>query len=165
MCMPAPSMVDLQPLFFNLTLDTATSLLFGRSVYSLRAGVDQAAENNDFAQASTLYKRAWPNAFAWHPSTFSTALELSVKLVATSIDSSSSISGNAVLFRAKQSPQRVKALPILGSSIRLLQSRSRRRKFGINCSISFSLGGTLRHVVYHGLCEYTSIGPRMMLGV
>src|SRR5271163_4346128 len=29
--------IDLQPLFFNLTLDTTTALLFGLSVYSLKA--------------------------------------------------------------------------------------------------------------------------------
>lgn len=30
--------VDLQPLFFRFTLDTTTALLFGESVYSLKAG-------------------------------------------------------------------------------------------------------------------------------
>src|SRR5438876_3219752 len=33
--MPEHGTVDLQPLFFNLTLDVATELLFGKSVYSL----------------------------------------------------------------------------------------------------------------------------------
>ncbi|KAK4042728.1 cytochrome P450 [Parachaetomium inaequale] len=51
-CIPTKegTVVDLQPLFFNLTLDVATDLLFGRSVHSLRAGVDQAAENREFAE-------------------------------------------------------------------------------------------------------------------
>ena len=50
-CLPTEEPVDLQPLFFNLTLDTATALLFGRSVYSLRANVDQAAENKEFVES------------------------------------------------------------------------------------------------------------------
>lgn len=36
-CLPTtPGVVDLQPLFFNLTLDTTTALLLGRSVHSLK---------------------------------------------------------------------------------------------------------------------------------
>ena len=42
--------VDLQPLFFKLTLDTTTALLFGRSVYSLRAKTDSDIENLAFAE-------------------------------------------------------------------------------------------------------------------
>ncbi|KAI0203136.1 cytochrome P450 [Astrocystis sublimbata] len=49
-CIPTQGQVDLQPLFFNLTLDTATALLFGRSVYSLRAGIDQEVANQEFAE-------------------------------------------------------------------------------------------------------------------
>ena len=54
--------VDLQPLFLNLTLDTTTAMLFGRSTYSLRADndIDKAnlkfAENFNVAQAG-LAKR------------------------------------------------------------------------------------------------------------
>ena len=40
MCIPSKGNVDLQPLFFDLTLDTATALLFGHSIYSLRANID-----------------------------------------------------------------------------------------------------------------------------
>ena len=43
--------VDLLPLFFKLTLDTTTALLFGRSVYSLRAHRDVDKANVDFAEA------------------------------------------------------------------------------------------------------------------
>lgn len=49
--MPSSGVVDLQPLFFSLTLDTSTALLFGQSVYSLRASIDQAAENKSFAES------------------------------------------------------------------------------------------------------------------
>ncbi|KAH8646249.1 cytochrome P450 [Xylariales sp. PMI_506] len=48
-CMPIDGELDLQPLLFNLTLDVATTLLLGHSTYSLRAGVDQAAELKQFA--------------------------------------------------------------------------------------------------------------------
>ncbi|KAI1382089.1 cytochrome P450 [Hypoxylon crocopeplum] len=50
----AGNIVDLQPLFFNLTLDTATALLFGRSVYSLRGNIDQNAANKEFAYAFSI---------------------------------------------------------------------------------------------------------------
>ena len=54
--------VDLQPLFFNFTLDTTTALLLGRSVYSLRAknvhddGVKDFGRHFDIAQGG-LAKR------------------------------------------------------------------------------------------------------------
>lgn len=54
--------IDLQPLFFKLTLDTTTALLLGRSVHSLRAdevtdtGNKAFAENFDMAQGG-LAKR------------------------------------------------------------------------------------------------------------
>ncbi|CAJ2511349.1 Uu.00g069740.m01.CDS01 [Anthostomella pinea] len=73
-CIPSNGEVDLQPLFFNLTLDTTTALLFGRSVYSLRAGIGQAAENLDFAESFTSLRKDWRSAFASRHSTFSTAL-------------------------------------------------------------------------------------------
>ena len=37
---PLHGLVDLQPLFFNLTLDTTTALLLGRSVHSLKPEAD-----------------------------------------------------------------------------------------------------------------------------
>ncbi|CAF9923181.1 MAG: hypothetical protein ALECFALPRED_002318 [Alectoria fallacina] len=58
----AEGTIDLQPLFFKLTLDTTTALLLGRSVYSLRAeeftdtGNKAFAENFDIAQGG-LAKR------------------------------------------------------------------------------------------------------------
>ncbi|KAK5995964.1 Cytochrome P450 [Cladobotryum mycophilum] len=51
---PSVGVVELQPLFFNLTMDIATELLFGRSVYSLRANIDQATENMDFAESFNI---------------------------------------------------------------------------------------------------------------
>ena len=40
-CLPTSrGVVDLQPLFFNLTLDTTTALLLGRSVHSLKSEAD-----------------------------------------------------------------------------------------------------------------------------
>ena len=52
--LPEDGVVDLQPLFFNLTLDTATALLFGELVYSLRAGIDQGEENKLFAESFNI---------------------------------------------------------------------------------------------------------------
>ncbi|KAI9150093.1 n-alkane-inducible cytochrome P450 [Paramyrothecium foliicola] len=46
---PDHDVIDLQPLFFSLTMDTSTALLFGESVYSLRATIDQAEKNQKFA--------------------------------------------------------------------------------------------------------------------
>ena len=43
--------VDLLPLFFKLTLDTTTALLFGRSVYSLKADEEVDRANVQFAEA------------------------------------------------------------------------------------------------------------------
>lgn len=39
--LPKDGVIDLQPLFFDFTLDTSTATLLGRSVYSLRADIDQ----------------------------------------------------------------------------------------------------------------------------
>lgn len=62
-CLPDPGgIIDLQPLFFKLTLDTTTALLLGRSIQSLKAnfGSDGAnkscARNWDIAQGG-LAKR------------------------------------------------------------------------------------------------------------
>lgn len=46
----AKGTIDLQPLFFKLTLDTTTALLLGRSVYSLRANDINDTGNKAFAE-------------------------------------------------------------------------------------------------------------------
>jgi len=76
-CLPVNGTVDLQPLFFNLTLDTATALLFGRSVYSLRANIDQDAENRIFAESFNIAQeglakrfRLAPFHFVYNPPSF-----------------------------------------------------------------------------------------------
>ena len=46
----AEGTIDLQPLFFKLTLDTTTALLLGRSVYSLRANDINDTGNRAFAE-------------------------------------------------------------------------------------------------------------------
>ncbi|MCJ1437110.1 hypothetical protein MMC27_006495 [Xylographa pallens] len=45
------SMVDLQPLFFRFTLDTASEFLFGKSVESLAPGIENAS--------SSRFEKAW----------------------------------------------------------------------------------------------------------
>ncbi|KAK9415840.1 hypothetical protein SUNI508_10140 [Seiridium unicorne] len=52
-CIANNDVADLQPLFFNLTLDTTTAVLFGQWVYSLRGAIDQKDENRVFAEAFT----------------------------------------------------------------------------------------------------------------
>jgi len=67
--LPVDGVVDLQPLFFKLTLDTATALLFGRSVYSLRANIDQDAGNRLFAESFTIAQEGLAKRFRiapWH---------------------------------------------------------------------------------------------------
>ncbi|KAF2100841.1 cytochrome P450 [Rhizodiscina lignyota] len=66
-CMPVDGTVDLQPLFFNLTLDTTTALLFGQSVYSLRAGIDQDAENREFAESFNMAQEGLAKRFRIAP--------------------------------------------------------------------------------------------------
>lgn len=66
-CMPEHGMVDLQPLFFNLTLDVATELLFGKSVYSLRAEIDQAEENREFAASFNIAQEGLAKRFRLAP--------------------------------------------------------------------------------------------------
>ncbi|RFU28119.1 hypothetical protein B7463_g8229, partial [Scytalidium lignicola] len=66
---PEDGVMDLQPLFFSLTLDTATALLFGQSVYSLRADIDQDAENRMFAESFTVAQEGLAKRFRiapWH---------------------------------------------------------------------------------------------------
>ncbi|EEP76094.1 hypothetical protein UREG_00942 [Uncinocarpus reesii 1704] len=76
-CLPKDGVIDLQPLFFNLTLDVATHLLFGRSVYSLRAGIDQDSKNKVFAESFNVALkglarrfRSAPFHFLYNPSKF-----------------------------------------------------------------------------------------------
>lgn len=67
--MPSSGVVDLQPLFFNLTLDTATALLFGKSVYSLKADTEQDASNKLFAESFNIAQEGLAKRFRiapWH---------------------------------------------------------------------------------------------------
>jgi cytochrome P450 len=67
--LPVDGVIDLQPLFFNLTLDTTTALLLGKSVYSLRAGIDQDNENRLFAESFTIAQEGLAKRFRiapWH---------------------------------------------------------------------------------------------------
>lgn len=67
--LPSNGLVDLQPLFFDMTLDTATALLFGRSVYALRAGIDQHNENKLFAESFHIAQEGLAKRFRiapWH---------------------------------------------------------------------------------------------------
>lgn len=64
---PTSGVVDLQPLFFSLTLDTSTALLFGRSVYSLRASIDQAVENKLFAESFEIAQEGLAKRFRIAP--------------------------------------------------------------------------------------------------
>jgi cytochrome P450 len=67
--LPVEGDIDLQPLFFSFTLDTTTALLFGRSVYSLRADIDQAIENKTFSECFNLAQEGLAKRFRiapWH---------------------------------------------------------------------------------------------------
>ena len=67
--LPGNGVIDLQPLFFNLTLDTTTALLLGRSVYSLRADIDQDSENKLFAESFAIAQEGLAKRFRiapWH---------------------------------------------------------------------------------------------------
>jgi cytochrome P450 len=66
-CLRVNGLVDMQPLFFNFTLDTTTALLFGRSVYSLRAGIDQDAENKNFAESFNIAQEGLAKRFRLTP--------------------------------------------------------------------------------------------------
>lgn len=54
--LPESGVVDLQPLFFRLTLDVTTAFLFGESVHSLRSTTHRFADAFDAAQ-QTVAKR------------------------------------------------------------------------------------------------------------
>ncbi|KAJ6095743.1 hypothetical protein N7486_006489 [Penicillium sp. IBT 16267x] len=66
-CLPSSGVVDMQPLFLDLTLDTATALLFGRSVYTLRAGIDQLKENKIFAESFNIAQEGLAKRFRIAP--------------------------------------------------------------------------------------------------
>jgi cytochrome P450 len=66
-CLPADGDIDLQPLFFRLPLKIATALLFGRSVYSLRANIDQAVENREFAESFNIAQEGLAKRFRLAP--------------------------------------------------------------------------------------------------
>jgi cytochrome P450 len=66
---PSSGVVDLQPLFFSLTLDTTTALLMGQSVYSLRAAIDQDGQNKAFSESFDLAQEGLAKRFRiapWH---------------------------------------------------------------------------------------------------
>ncbi|KAK2748456.1 hypothetical protein FQN55_004396 [Onygenales sp. PD_40] len=93
-CLPASGVIDLQPLFFNLTLDTTTALLFGKSVYSLRADTDQDADNKLFAESFNIAQeglakrfRIAPWQFLYNPPTFRKACANVHRFVERYIDS------------------------------------------------------------------------------
>ena len=67
--LPPSGVLDLQPLFFSLTLDTTTALLFEESVYSLRASIDQDVENRLFAESFNRAQEGLAKRFRiapWH---------------------------------------------------------------------------------------------------
>lgn len=64
---PENGTIDLQPLFFALTLDTTTALLFGDSVYSLRASTDQVAKNREFADSFNIAQEGLAKRFRLAP--------------------------------------------------------------------------------------------------
>lgn len=77
-CLPSNGSVDLQPLFFKLTLDTTTSLLFGQSVGSLKARTNDTfkkfAESFDIAQGGLAKRfRLAPWHFFFRPPHFTRA--------------------------------------------------------------------------------------------
>jgi cytochrome P450 len=103
--LPIDGVVDLQPLFFNLTLDTATALLFGKSVYSLRAGIDQGEENKIFAESFNIALeglakrfRLVPFHFLYSPKSFRRACKNAHEFVERFIDSRAALkTGTEVL--------------------------------------------------------------------
>lgn len=92
-CLPVNGDVDLQPLFFNLTMDVITELLFGRSVYTLRAQIDQAEENKVFAESFHVAQeglakrfRLAPFHFLYNPRSFREACKTVHEYVERYID-------------------------------------------------------------------------------
>lgn len=80
-CLPSSNgVVDLQPLFFKFTLDTTTALLFGQSVFSLKAeamenaGIRSFTEGFDMAQAGLAKRfRLAPFHYLYRPRAFTNA--------------------------------------------------------------------------------------------
>jgi cytochrome P450 len=67
-CLPdEEGVVDLQPLFFSLTLDTTTALLLGRSVYSLKAHTIDDVQNREFAENFTIAQEGLAKRFRLAP--------------------------------------------------------------------------------------------------
>ena len=55
-CIPMTGFVDLQPLFFQFTLDTTTFLLFGKSINSLQTAPTQDATSARVAEFSEAFR-------------------------------------------------------------------------------------------------------------
>ena len=64
---PLNAVVDLQPLFFDLTLDITTSLLFGKSVYSLKADINQDSDNKLFTESFNIAQEGLAKRFRLAP--------------------------------------------------------------------------------------------------
>lgn len=67
--LPIKGVVDLQPLFLSLTLDTTTALLLGKSIYSLGAGNTDDTENMAFAESFNVAQEGLAKRFRiapWH---------------------------------------------------------------------------------------------------
>lgn len=101
--MPSSGIVDLQPLFFNLTLDTATALLFGKSVYSLKADTDQDANNKLFAESFNVAQeglakrfRIAPWQFLYNPPAFQEACANVHRFVERYIDNLNLVEDNSL---------------------------------------------------------------------
>ena len=76
-CLPDQGVIDLQPLFFRLTLDTTTDLLLGKSSYSLmthknsNSGASDFARDFDAAQKGLAIRfRLGPLYFLYNPAQF-----------------------------------------------------------------------------------------------
>ena len=52
-CVPPDGIIDLQPLFFRMTFDTTTYMLFGKSMSALTSE-DSAGQESEFAKAFNL---------------------------------------------------------------------------------------------------------------
>ncbi|KAE8347206.1 hypothetical protein BDV24DRAFT_173118 [Aspergillus arachidicola] len=61
--LPLNVVIDLQPLFFDLTLDITTALVFGKSVYSLKADVNQGSDNKLFAKRFNIAQQGLAKRF------------------------------------------------------------------------------------------------------
>ncbi|MCJ1244075.1 hypothetical protein MMC30_001272 [Trapelia coarctata] len=67
--LPLEGVIDLQPLFFSLTLDTTTALLMGKSIHSLKADKTDDTENMAFAESFNVAQEGLAKRFRiapWH---------------------------------------------------------------------------------------------------